>query len=206
MFPSVLGYLFGVILFVIFLLFWCLVFRFDCYFSLILSMAMLFWVFLCVFILHFHCFLFFHLNWWEIRKRSNNHAGADFVGALGVGVYCYISTPFLLIIIYIHIFRRCVCFNFNYVAPIYIFNLEAMQVNEVGGAVKDLCVFVPVPVRGQTVNHLFLQNSGSHSHHKSNYLYLFTYLGFTIWVISLIYCFKYITVYVKYYLYKFCFF
>lgn len=50
----------------------------------------------------------------------------------------------------------------------------------------------------------FLQNSGNHSAHKSNYLYLFTYLGFTIWVISLIYCFKYITVYVKYYLYKFC--
>ena len=57
--------------------------------------------------------------------------------------------------------------------------------NEVGGAVKDLCVFVPV--RGQTVNHLFLQNSGNHSHHKSNYLYPFTYLGFSIWVLSLIY-------------------
>ena len=33
----------------------------------------------------------------------------------------------------------------------------------------------------------FLQNSGNQSHHKSNYLYLFTYLGFSIWVISLVY-------------------
>ena len=44
--------------------------------------------------------------------------------------------------IYIHIFCTCVCFNFNPVAHIYIFNLEAMQVNEVGGVVTDLCVFV----------------------------------------------------------------
>ena len=52
-------------------LFWCLVFRFDCYFSLILSMAMLFWVFLCVFLFYiFIVFLFFRLNGWEIRKAQ----------------------------------------------------------------------------------------------------------------------------------------
>ena len=103
-------------LFVIFHLFWCVLL-----FSFILVFGVQIWLLCFSYFEHGHApfgffsvcfyFTFFHLNGWEIRKRSNSQAEAVFGGALGVllnfnsvsannyiYIYVYFASVYVLIL------------------------------------------------------------------------------------------------------------
>ena len=100
-------------------------------------------IFLCVFILHFFIvFYFFFLirgklgnaKTTKLKQISQVHSAQDVLlnfNSVSANNYIYIYIYFVGV--YVLILTQLL---------IYIFNLEAMQVNEVGGVVTDLCVFV----------------------------------------------------------------